>query len=44
MISFTQDKWIKPYIEGNNELRTIAAKNGNNFEKDFFKLLNNAVF
>ena len=32
---------MKPYIEGNNELRTKAK---NKFETDFFKLLNNAVF
>jgi hypothetical protein len=44
VISFTQDKWMKPYIEGNNERRTLAAKSGNKFEKDFFKLMNNAVF
>ena len=44
VISFTQDKWMKPYIDSNNERRTIAAKNGNKFEKDFFKLMNNAVF
>jgi hypothetical protein len=31
---------MQPYIEGNNALRTIAA---NDFEKDFFKLMNNAV-
>ncbi len=44
MISFTQDKWMKPYIDANNERRTIASKNGNEFEKDFFKLMNNAIF
>ena len=32
---------MQPYIEGNNELRTAAK---NDFEKDFFKLMNNAVF
>ena len=36
VISFNQDKWLKPYIEMNNKLRTEAK---NNFEKD----LNNAV-
>ncbi len=44
VISFTQDKWMKPYIDSNNERRTIAAKAGNKFEKDFFKLMNNATF
>ena len=41
MISFNQDEWLKPYIEINNKLRAEAK---NDFEKDFFKLMNNAVF
>ena len=40
VISFNQDKWLKPYIEMNNKLRTEVK---NNFEKDFFKSMNNAV-
>ena len=41
MISFNYDEWLKPYIEINDKLRTEAK---NDFEKDFFKLMNNAVF
>ena len=40
-ISFNQDEWLKPYIEMNNKLRTEAK---NEFDKDFFKLMNNPVF
>ena len=40
-ISFYQSSWMEPYIRKNTELRMRAA---NNFEKDFFKLMNNSVF
>ena len=41
VIQFNQEAWVKPYINMNTELRKEAKKE---FEKDYFKLMNNPVF
>ena len=40
-MEFNQEAWLKKYIDMNTEFRKKAS---NDFEKDCFKLVNNAVF
>ena len=40
-IKFEETVWMKPYIMLNTKLRAQAS---NEFEKEFFKFMNNSVF
>ena len=41
VIQFNPKAWLKTYIDMNTELRKEAK---DDFEEDFFKLINNAIF
>ena len=41
VIKFSQNAWLKPYIDMNTRTREKAK---NSFEKDFLKLINDSIF
>ena len=43
-IKFKESAWLKEYTNLNTKLRIVANQFGNNFEVDFFKLMDISVF
>ena len=43
-IKFEENAWLEKYINLNTKLRIEAKQSRNNFQVDFFKLVNNSVF
>lgn len=41
ILAFKQTRWLKPYIEFNNEKRKLAV---DDFQKNFYKKMNNSFF
>ena len=41
---FEESAWLEEYTNLNTKLRIEAKQSGNNFEVDFFKLMNNSIF
>ena len=42
-INFEESAWLEEYINLNTRLTIEAKQSGNNFEVEFFKLMNNSV-